>query len=105
MSPRAAWRLERLGFGPVFDYTLGKVDWMAAGLPTVRADLSVRRVIDEIDRDPRTCPPDAFVRDVGTTGRYVIVINNDETQRPRDHRHHSRRGAARRPAPMSISPQ
>src|SRR5712691_518454 len=36
MSPRAAWRLERLGFTPVYDYALGKVDWMAAGLPSVR---------------------------------------------------------------------
>jgi CBS domain-containing protein len=77
MSPRAAWRLERLGFGPVYDYTLGKVDWMAAGLPTVRADLSVRRVIDEVDREPPTCPPDAFVRDVGPSDRYVIVVNDD----------------------------
>ena len=76
MSPRAAWRLERLGFGPVYDYTLGKVDWMAAGLPTVRADRSARRVIDEVDRDPPTCPPDVLVRDVGPFVRDVIVVND-----------------------------
>jgi len=34
MSPRAAWRLESLGFGEVYDYVAGKLDWMAAGLPT-----------------------------------------------------------------------
>ena len=34
MSPRAAWRLESLGFGEVYDYVDGKVDWMAAGLAT-----------------------------------------------------------------------
>jgi CBS domain-containing protein len=34
MSPRAAWRLESLGFADVYDYTAGKLDWMAAGLPT-----------------------------------------------------------------------
>ncbi len=34
MSPRAAWRLESLGFGKVYDYVAGKLDWMAAGLPT-----------------------------------------------------------------------
>src|SRR2546425_461639 len=34
MSPRAAWRLERLGYGPVHDYVGGKVDWLAAGLPS-----------------------------------------------------------------------
>jgi rhodanese-related sulfurtransferase/CBS domain-containing protein len=33
MSPRAAWRLETLGFGDVYHYVGGKADWMAAGLP------------------------------------------------------------------------
>jgi hypothetical protein len=34
MSPRAACRLETLGFSAVYDYTAGKADWLAAGLPT-----------------------------------------------------------------------
>ena len=33
MSPRAAWRLEAAGFGPVYDYATGKTDWLAADLP------------------------------------------------------------------------
>jgi CBS domain-containing protein len=33
MSPRAAWRLEAAGFGPVYDYVSGKADWLAADLP------------------------------------------------------------------------
>jgi CBS domain-containing protein len=33
MSPRAAWRLEATGFGPVYDYAAGKMDWLAADLP------------------------------------------------------------------------
>ena len=33
MSPRAAWRLETAGFGPVYDYMAGKMDWLAADLP------------------------------------------------------------------------
>jgi CBS domain-containing protein len=33
MSPRAAWRLEEAGFGPVYDYAAGKADWLAADLP------------------------------------------------------------------------
>jgi len=33
MSPRAAWRLEAAGFGPVYDYLAGKADWLAADLP------------------------------------------------------------------------
>ena len=32
MSPRAAWRLESLGFSHVYDYVAGKIDWLAAGL-------------------------------------------------------------------------
>src|SRR5450759_982605 len=34
MSPRAAWRLETLGFDAVYDYVGGKADWLAAGQPT-----------------------------------------------------------------------
>ena|SRR5258705_4292128 len=56
MSPRAACRLTQLGFAPVYDYTLGKVDWIAAGLPTVRAQGS-RRVLDAVRRDVPTCAP------------------------------------------------
>lgn len=33
MSPRAACRLEAAGFHPVYDYTDGKADWLAADLP------------------------------------------------------------------------
>jgi CBS domain-containing protein len=33
MSPRAAWRLDAAGFGPVYDYAAGKADWLAADLP------------------------------------------------------------------------
>ena len=34
MSPRAAARLETLGFTKVYDYVNGKADWLAAGLPS-----------------------------------------------------------------------
>ena len=33
MSPRAACRLATLGFTRVYDYALGKADWLANGLP------------------------------------------------------------------------
>ena len=33
MSPRAAWRLETLGFGEVYDYVGSKMDWIGDGLP------------------------------------------------------------------------
>src|SRR5260370_5019738 len=58
MSPRAACRLTQLGFAPVYDYTLGKVDWIAAGLPTDRAGQPSRRVLDAVRRDVPTCAPD-----------------------------------------------
>jgi CBS domain-containing protein len=58
MSPRAACRLTQLGFAPVYDYTLGKVDWIAAGLPTVRAGQPSRRVLEAVRRDVPTCAPD-----------------------------------------------
>jgi 3-mercaptopyruvate sulfurtransferase SseA len=34
MSPRAAWRLEGLGFERVFDFVGGKAQWRERGLPT-----------------------------------------------------------------------
>ena len=34
MSPRAAARLETLGFTKVYDYEAGKSDWLAAALPS-----------------------------------------------------------------------
>jgi CBS domain-containing protein len=48
----------QLGFAPVYDYTLGKVDWIAAGLPTVRAGQPGRRVIDAVRHDVPTCAAD-----------------------------------------------
>lgn len=43
MSPRAACRLETLGFTTVYDYTGGKADWLAAGLPTEGAAVTTLR--------------------------------------------------------------
>lgn len=76
MSPRAAWRLERLGYGPVYDYVPGKVDWMAAGLPTVRAGGGERRALETADRDPPTVAPDRRLDGLtAADGRGVIVVN------------------------------
>lgn len=55
MSPRAAARLETLGFERVYDYAAGKEDWTAAGLPTEGHGLQhVSRIIDLAVRVP-TC--------------------------------------------------
>src|SRR5712691_775877 len=44
MSPRAAWRLESLGFTRVYDYVAGKADWGSAGLPLEGASGGATRV-------------------------------------------------------------
>lgn len=63
MSPRAAWRLERFGF-QTHDYTLGKADWLAAGLPTVRREPAAPRALDALDTGIATCGPDDLISSV-----------------------------------------
>ena len=80
MSPRAAWRLERLGFTEVYDYAAGKVDWMAAGLPTEGNGTHPPRVLEAMDADPPTCDPTERVADVGflrieVSKPHTIVFN------------------------------
>jgi hypothetical protein len=82
MSPRAACRFTQLGFAPVYDYTLGNVDWIAAGLPTCRAGQPSRRVLDAVRRDVPTCALDALagpaLRRAGSQGwdRCVIIAGD-----------------------------
>src|SRR5262249_32112189 len=77
MSPRAACRLERWGFDPVYDYAAGKADWRAAGLPT-EGRPQPARVLAAADRAPVTCGPDEPVARVLTrltqAGRTVCVV-------------------------------
>jgi CBS domain-containing protein len=58
MSPRAAWRLEALGFEHVYDYAAGKADWLARGLPREGANTAVPHVGELLESDPPTCRPD-----------------------------------------------
>jgi predicted transcriptional regulator len=55
MSPRAAWRLESLGFTEVYDYVAGEADWFASGLPMEGASASRDRAGDRADPDVPTC--------------------------------------------------
>jgi CBS domain len=52
MSPRAAWRLEHLGFTWSVDYAGGKGDWLAFDLPWEGTAQLVGR---DLDRDVATC--------------------------------------------------
>jgi len=55
MSPRAAWRLETLGFTRVYDYVGGKKDWSAAGLPLDGETESIPKAGDAVRRNNVTC--------------------------------------------------
>ncbi len=64
MSPRAACRLERLGFERVYDYVLGLADWRAGGLPTEGTAPQVQRVSDATRPDVPTCDIDDLLGEV-----------------------------------------
>jgi CBS domain-containing protein len=55
MSPRAAWRLESLGFAEVYDYAAGKADWLAWGLPWEGQTAQAPTVGEVARRDVATC--------------------------------------------------
>jgi CBS domain-containing protein len=55
MSPRAAWRLESLGFAEVYDYAAGKANWLAWGLPREGRAAQVPTVGAVARRDVPTC--------------------------------------------------
>jgi len=75
MSPRAAWRLERLGH-TVYDYTAGKADWRGAGLDTVRGTPLPAQVHDVLDRDIATCSPDTPVIGLDPDTAPYVVVND-----------------------------
>ncbi len=82
MSPRAAWRLEGLGFSPVYDYVPGKVDWFAAGLPKVGKLAEVPTVGEAARQDLPTCLPEEKVSEarlrMEAEGWYRCVVVNEE---------------------------
>jgi CBS domain-containing protein len=80
MSPRAAWRLEGLGFEKVYDYVPGKADWFASGLPKEGRLASVPTIGDAARRDVPTCAPAEKVENardrVRAAGWEVCVVVN-----------------------------
>jgi CBS domain-containing protein len=80
MSPRAAWRLEALGFSEVYDYEAGKADWGSFGLALDgRADNSTR-VARIAAIDVPTCSLNELVADVAARlpdGWDFCVVTND----------------------------
>ena len=64
MSPRAACRLETLGFEQVYDYVPGKSDWLARGQPSEGELASQPTAGSCAHDDVVTCPLDARVGSV-----------------------------------------
>ncbi len=81
MSPRAAWRLESLGFTKVYDYVGGKADWFAAGLPREGELTSIPRTGDVARRDDITCRPTDRISDVidrvRAAGKETCIVTTD----------------------------
>ena len=82
MSPRAAWRLESLGFREVYDYLAGEVDWFANGLPLEGALASVRRAGDFARPDVPTCQlyeqaDTVLARVCGIDWDACVVVNDE----------------------------
>src|SRR5579864_3949558 len=55
MAPRAAARLEAMGFRNVHEYKAGKLDWLAAGLPTEGENSLHPRAGDAARKDVPVC--------------------------------------------------
>jgi len=64
MAPRAAARLETLGFKDVFHYKGGKLDWMASGQLTEGENSKRPRAADVARNDVATCRLDDRLGDV-----------------------------------------
>lgn len=81
MSPRAACRLESLGFKNVFDYVTGLADWTANGLPTEGRLSTILRAGDVVRRDVPTCRLDDRIGDVASqvdaAGDNVCIVTSE----------------------------
>jgi CBS domain-containing protein len=64
MGPRAAARLESLGFEHVYDYVAGKADWGSAGLPLEGRNSSETRAGVHVRADVPTCRLEDRLQDV-----------------------------------------
>ena len=82
MSPRAAWRLETLGFARVYDYVAGKKDWSAAGLPLEGETASMPRAGDAVRGGDGICRLDETLGQVQSrvkaAGTNVCIVTTDD---------------------------
>jgi CBS domain len=82
MAPRAAARLESLGFDGVHEYKAGKLDWLAAGLPTEGENSRCPRAGEASRKDVVVCGLKDRLGDVSDraieTGLEVAVVVDEE---------------------------
>ena len=82
MAPRAAARLESLGFREVYEYKAGKSDWMGAGLPTEGTNAQLPRAGDVARKDVPTSGLKERLGDVRdrvkAAGWDAVVVVNDQ---------------------------
>jgi Mg/Co/Ni transporter MgtE len=81
LSPRAASRLESLGFTRVYDYVAGKADWGSFGLPLEGTADSSTRVGSITSVDAPTCRTVELVGEVAERVRdewQICVVTNEE---------------------------
>ena len=82
MAPRAAARLESLGFDKVYEYKAGKLDWLAAGLPTEGTNSDCPRAGDASRKDMVVSGLNDRLGDVRdrakAAGWDVAVVMNDD---------------------------
>jgi hypothetical protein len=81
MSPRAAWRLEALGFAQVYDYVDGKVDCVGHGLPTEGEGPHYAVAGEVVSTDVATCSLDESLSQVrkrvqDSDYNFCVVVND-----------------------------
>ncbi len=81
MSPRAAARLETLGFTKVYDYVAGKTDWLAAALPSEGRSANEPAAGDIVRGDDIVCHLGERLGDsvdrIRAAGKDVCIVVND----------------------------
>jgi len=83
MSPRAAARLDSLGFERVYDYGASKVDYLARGLPREGEKADERRAGDVVRDDVVRCGPADTVDEVrerieSSPYGFALVVSEDQ---------------------------
>src|SRR5689334_18465951 len=114
MSPRAAWRLESIGFTRVYDYVAGKADWGSFALPLEGTADPSTRVASLARTDAPTCRLDELVPEVVeriSDDWQICVVTNDEDivlgllgRRALSSRNNTRVEDAMTPGPSTIRP-